>query len=264
MSHSFVMAHEGELKSFENFADTFPRLSTLLVDTYDTLAGVQNAVKVGLKLRESGSKLSGIRLDSGDMLDLSLRSRKLLDQAGLKDVAIFASGNLDEYKIAGLVADGAPIDAFGIGTALAVSDDAPAGDFNYKLVEYRGTPRMKLSAGKISTPGRKQIFRARNAAGVCVGDLVGLIDESPATVTREFRQPPASVTPMLETQMEYGKRKQPRPTLDELRAQTLDELRKLDSRLRALRKPADYPVRPTAALTAMLISEKLRAEHRQD
>jgi len=264
MSHSFVMAHEGELKSFENFAETFPRLSTMLVDTYDTLEGVGNAAKIGLKLRESGSKLTGIRLDSGDLLDLSQRSRKILDQAGLTDVPIFASGNLDEYKIAGLVADGAPIDAFGIGTALAVSDDAPAADFNYKLVEYRGTPRMKLSAGKVSVPGRKQIFRAHNATGVCSGDLVGLIDESRSTVTREFRQPPAAVSPMLETQMEHGQRRQPRPTLDELRTHTLVDLQNLDSRQKALRRPAEYSVRPTAALNAMLISEKLKAERRQD
>ena len=264
MSHSFVMAHEGELRAFDDFASSFPRLSTLLVDTYDTLEGVHNAAKVALKLRESGSRLTGIRLDSGDLLDLSLRSRKILDQAGLGDVAIFASGNLDEYKIAGLVADGAPIDAFGLGTALAVSDDAPAGDFNYKLVEYRGAPRMKLSAGKVSVPGRKQIFRARNSDGICVGDLVGLVDESQSTVTREFRQPPASVTPMLETQLEYGKRKQPRPTLDELRAYTQTGLSSLHSRTKALRKPTEYLVRPTAALNAMLISEKLKSEHRQD
>ena len=264
MSHSFVMAHDSELKAFDDFAGSFPRLSTLLVDTYDTLDGVRNAAKVGLKLRESGARLSGIRLDSGDLLDLSARSRKILDQAGLNDVAIFASGNLDEYKIAGLVADGAPIDAFGLGTALAVSDDAPAGDFTYKLSEYHGIPRMKLSAGKVSVPGRKQIFRGCNANGICIGDLVGLMDESRSTVTREFRQQPASVSTMLETRMEHGKRSEPRPTLDELRNHTMSDLQNLDPRVKALRKPAEYSVRPTAALNAMLISEKLKSEHRQD
>jgi nicotinate phosphoribosyltransferase len=264
MSHSFVMAHERELKAFDDFAGSFPRLSTLLVDTYDSVVGVQNAAKIGVKLREVGGKLGGVRLDSGRLLDLATQARKILDLAGLNDVPIFASGNLDEYRIAELLADGAPIDAFGVGTALAVSDDAPAGDFNYKLVEYRGEPRMKLSAGKASTPGRKQIFRARNAAGTDHSDLVGLIDESVATVTREFRQPPATVAAIVETQMECGRRKLPRPALEELRAQTLAEFPHLDARLKALRKPAEYPVRPTATLNAMIISETLKSEHRQD
>jgi nicotinate phosphoribosyltransferase len=264
MSHSFVMAHERELQAFDDFAGSFPRLSTLLVDTYDTVAGVQNAAKVGVKLREMGGKLGGVRLDSGRLLDLAVQARKILDFAGLNDVPIFASGNLDEYRIAELLADGAPIDAFGVGTALAVSDDAPAGDFNYKLVEYRGEPRMKLSAGKASIPGRKQIFRARNSAGADYSDLVGLIDESTATVTREFRQPPAKVAAMVETQMECGRRKLPRPTLEDLRAQTLTEYQHLDVRLKALRKPTEYPVRPTATLNAMIIGERLKSEHRQD
>ena len=211
-----------------------------------------------------GGKLGGVRLDSGRLLDLATQARKILDLAGLNDVPIFASGNLDEYRIAELLGDGAPIDAFGVGTALAVSDDAPAGDFNYKLVEYRGEPRMKLSAGKASTPGRKQIFRARNAAGTDYSDLVGLIDESVATVTREFRQAPATVAAIVETQMECGRRKLPRPALDELRAQTLTEFQHLDARLKALRKPAEYPARPTATLNAMIISETLKSEHRQD
>jgi nicotinate phosphoribosyltransferase len=264
MSHSFIMAHERELTAFEHFAASFPKLSTLLVDTYDTVVGVQNAAEVGAKLRVMGIKLSGIRLDSGDLLSLAFKSRKILDQAGLNDVPIFASGNLDEYKIADLLANGAPIDAFGIGTALAVSDDAPAGDVNYKLVEYAGVPRMKLSAGKLSTPGRKQIFRARNAASACQADLVGLIDESTATVAREFRQPPASVVELLETQMDSGRRKLPRPTLGELRAQTVAQLEALDPGLKTLRNPPEYPVKTTAALNAMLIGEKLKAERRQD
>ena len=264
MSHSFVMAHDKELKAFEDFVETFPRMGTLLVDTYDNMAGVQNAVKVGLKLREAGLKLSGVRLDSGDLRDLAFKSRRVLDHAELNDVAIFASGNLDEYKIEELVAARAPIDAFGIGTALAVSDDAPAADFNYKLVEYRGTPRMKLSAGKISTPGRKQIFRAINSEHMYGSDLVGLIDESRATVTREFRQTPASVDMLLEKQMESGQRVQPRPTLEQLREHTLADLQHLDVRLKALRKTPEYPVKLTAALNAMVISEKMRADRRQE
>jgi nicotinate phosphoribosyltransferase len=264
MSHSFVMAHERELRAFEDFADLFPQLSTLLVDTYDTIAGVHNAARVGVRLRDAGAKLGGIRLDSGDVRDLALRSRRILDQAGLSDVAIFASGNLDEYGIEELLAERAPIDAFGVGTALAVSGDAPSADFNYKLVEYKDVPRLKLSAGKVSTPGRKQIFRACNQTGTPYADLVGLLDEGTVTVTREFRHAPASVTTMLETQMESGRRIMPRPTLEELRTQASADLHHLDARLKSLRKPSEYQVKTTAALNAVIISEKVRAEQRQD
>ncbi len=264
MSHSFVMAHDRELKAFEDFAAVFPRLSTLLVDTYDSEAGIHNAARIGQRMREQGVKLSGIRLDSGDLRDLALRGRRILDQAGLSDVPIFASGNLDEYRIAELLAGGAPIDAFGVGTALAVSEDAPAGDFYYKLVEYRDEPRMKLSAGKASTPGRKQVFRAHNDKGMPYADLVGLVDEGTVTVAREFRPPPASVSPMLETQMESGRRVMPRPALEDLRARTAEDLRQLDARLKSLRKPPEFPVKTTAALNAMIIGEKLKAERRQE
>ena len=160
MSHSFVMAHEREREAFNDFVSSFPTLSTLLVDTYDTVRGVENAAAVAAQVREAGVKIQGVRLDSGDLQELSRKTRRILDQAGFGAIAIVASGNLDEYKIADLVDGGAPIDAFGVGTALAVSDDAPAADFTYKLVEYKDHARLKTSAGKISTPGRKQLFRA--------------------------------------------------------------------------------------------------------
>jgi nicotinate phosphoribosyltransferase len=264
MSHSFVMAHEREAEAFRDFAESFPKMSTLLVDTYDTVRGVQNAAVLGQQLREAGIKLQGIRLDSGDLRDLAVKARRILDGAGLGEVAIFASGNLDEYKIAALLADRAPIDAFGIGTALAVSDDAPAGDLTYKLVEYKGAPRIKTSAGKLSTPGRKQVFRARNADGSFCGDLVGLVDESAATVIRETRPVPAAIAPLLEPAMEQGQRRLPRPTLEQSRERALAGLARLDARYKGLRNPAQYPVKTTAALNAMIIDEKLRAERRQD
>ncbi|HYB90087.1 MAG TPA: nicotinate phosphoribosyltransferase [Candidatus Binataceae bacterium] len=264
MSHSFVMAHETEREAFADFTATFPKLSTLLVDTYDTVRGVRNAAALGTALREAGIKLQGVRLDSGDIRDLAVRSRAILDRAGLGEVAIFASGNLDEYKIADLLAERAPIDAFGVGTALAVSDDAPAGDFTYKLTEYNGQPRLKTSAGKISVPGRKQIFRALNPSGGCYADLVALIDETAQTVAREFRPAPADVVALLEVQLEDGKRRIPRPTLADARERVTSGLAKLDARIKAIRKPAEYPVRHSAALGAMIIDEKLHAETRQD
>jgi nicotinate phosphoribosyltransferase len=264
MSHSFVMAHEHERTAFENFAASFAAPATFLVDTYDTIRGIENAAAVGAKLRDSGAKLAAIRIDSGNPQLLAVRARKILDQHGLGEVAIFASGNLDEYKIAELLSVRAPIDAFGVGTALAVSDDAPAGDFTYKLVEYQGQPRLKLSAGKISIPGRKQIFRALNSAGEITGDLVGALDESPATVARVLKAPAAQVHPILEVQMERGITTMPRPELSESRARVAAALAKLDPRYRMIRRPAEYPVRQSAAINAMVISEKVRAERRQE
>ena len=187
MSHSFVMAHESERDAFSDFVASFPTLSTLLVDTYDTIRGVENAAAVAARVREAGVKIQGVRLDSGDLHDLSRKARRILDQAGFGDIAIVASGNLDEYRIADLVDGGAPIDAFGVGTALAVSDDAPSADFVYKLVDYKDRGRLKTSAGKISTPGRKQLFRAYAPSGSFFADLVGIVDEGATTVAREFK-----------------------------------------------------------------------------
>ncbi len=205
-----------------------------------------------------------MRLDSGDLRDLSRQSRRILDDAGCRDVAIFASGNLDEFKIADLVDGGAPIDAFGVGTALITSDDAPSADYTYKLAEYAGRPRLKTSAGKLSLPGRKQVYRAVDAAGKIYADLVAVADESAQTVAREFRPAPANVVPMLATQLDGGRRAMPRPTLLESRERALGGLESLSERGRALRRPAEYPVKLTAAMNAMVISEKLRAEKLQD
>jgi nicotinate phosphoribosyltransferase len=263
MAHSYVMAHEREREAFDTYVKSFPRLSTLLVDTYDTLRGVENAATVALELREKGVKLQGIRLDSGDLLELSKRARRLLDRRGLSDVPIFASGNLDEYRIAELVKAGAPIDAFGVGTAMAVSADAPALDVAYKLVEYRNEPRLKTSTEKVTLPGRKQVFRAYNAAGGLDADLVGLFEESPDNLAREFRPAPDSVHPMLERVFADGHRIGPQPALGEARARFLESFGRLDPRYKDIDRPAVYPVRSSAALNALLIGEKLRVGRRQ-
>jgi nicotinate phosphoribosyltransferase len=264
MSHSFVMAHERERDAFSNFIASFPTLGTLIVDTYDTVRGIENAAAVAAHLRDAGVKIQGIRLDSGDLHALSRKARAMLDKAGLGDVAIVASGNLDEYKIAELVDAGAPIDAFGVGTALAVSDDAPAADFTYKLVDYKNHARLKTSDGKISTPGRKQLFRAYAPNGSFYADLVGIVDEGATTVAREFRPVPAKIVQLMETIAEHGARIMPRPALSEVRERVMNGLTALDARHKVLRRPAEFPVRPTAALSALMISEKLRAEKRQD
>jgi nicotinate phosphoribosyltransferase len=157
MAHSFIEAFEDERAAFRAFAGEFPDRATFLVDTYDTLGGVRAAIDVigELGLRER----LGIRIDSGDLAELAVTTRQLLDQAGLEQVRIFASGGLDEHAIADLAACRAPIDAYGVGTKVGVSADAPYLDTAYKLVAYAGRPVMKLSPGKITAPGPKQVFR---------------------------------------------------------------------------------------------------------
>ncbi len=159
MAHSLVQAMGDETAAFNAFANSYPENPVLLVDTYDTLRGVRRAIEVGLALRARGGRLAGIRLDSGDLDALSRAARALLDEAGLHDTRIIASGGIDEHRIARLVAAGAPIDSYGIGTALVTSSDRPSVDIVYKLVEYAGSPRAKHSEHKATLPGRKQIRR---------------------------------------------------------------------------------------------------------
>jgi nicotinate phosphoribosyltransferase len=169
MAHSFVQAHGDELSAFEDFSRRYPQ-TTLLVDTYNTLAGVDAVIELARRLRSSFTARA-IRLDSGDLAELARAARRRLDAAGLTDVEIFASSGLDEIAIADLVRRNAPIDGFGVGTRLVVSEDAPALDMVYKLVEYAGQPRAKLSPGKVVAPGRKQVFR-RCCDGAWLGDVV--------------------------------------------------------------------------------------------
>ncbi len=175
MAHSFIEACASEAEAFDAFARIFPE-TTLLVDTYDTLAGVAKVIALSQSLGPK-FKVRAIRLDSGDLDQLARKSRQMLDDAGLTNVQIVASGGLDEDQIDRLAARNAPIDAFGVGTDMAVSSDAPALDIAYKLVEYAGVGRMKLSTGKSTLPGRKQVFRNyRNQAAVY--DVIGRHDEN--------------------------------------------------------------------------------------
>ena len=263
MAHSYVMAHETEREAFDSYVKVFPQLSTLLVDTYYTLRGVENAAAVALELPKVGLRLQGIRLDSGDLLALSHGARRILDNRGLKDVPIFASGNLDEYRITELVRAGAPIDAFGVGTAMVVSADAPALDVAYKLDEFRGIPRLKTSPDKVTMPGRKQVFRASNAAGGFYADTVALLEESVATASRDFRPAPDTVVPMLEPHFAAGRRVGERSSMAAARERFLESFARLDNRFKDIDRPDTYPVRNSAALNALLTSEKIRAERRQ-
>jgi nicotinate phosphoribosyltransferase len=174
MAHSYVQAHEDEVDAFRAFARRYPE-TVLLVDTYDTLAGVRKVVDLARALGDD-FRIKAVRLDSGDLVSLSRETRKILDEAGLQRVGIFASGGLDEDRIAQLLAAGAPIDGFGVGTYMGVSHDAPDLDIAYKLCEYAGKGRLKLSKGKPVLPGRKQVFRLIEN-GQAVRDVIARADE---------------------------------------------------------------------------------------
>lgn len=173
MAHSYITAHASELEAFRTFARHYPADPVLLVDTYDTATGIERAIEVGLELRAEGRALAAVRLDSGDLSELARLARSRLDAAGLPEVRIFASGGLDEHEIARLLAAGAPIDGFGVGTRLGVSEDAPSLETIYKLVEVDGRPVAKQSTGKETLPGVKQVWRRPGFSG----DVVGLWDE---------------------------------------------------------------------------------------
>src|ERR687895_2523858 len=173
MAHSYVDSFPTEAEAFRAFAEDFPDRVVLLVDTYDTERGIEKAIAVAREMETRGGRLAGIRLDSGDLAALAKEARRALDDAGLTDVEILASGGLDEDALAALDGAGAPIDAFGVGTKIGVAEDAPGLDTVYKLVAYDGEPVAKLSTAKATLPGPKQVWRRR----VMAGDLIGLADE---------------------------------------------------------------------------------------
>ncbi len=228
MAHSYVQAHEGELDSFREFARLYPE-TILLVDTYDTLEGVRKVVELAQELGGDFA-VRGIRLDSGDLCTLAHQAREILDAAGLEAVEIFASGLLDEYAVARLVERDAPITGFGVGTRMGVSDDAPAIDLVYKLTEYAGVGRRKLSTDKATLPGRKQVFRIESS-GVSERDVLAGRDEF--LPGRPLLRPVMKGGRRLATSLE---------TLEEIRARAAEEMAKLPARLRAL-DPAEPPYR---------------------
>jgi nicotinate phosphoribosyltransferase len=242
MAHSFIEAFEDERAAFRAFAGEFPERATFLVDTYDTLGGVGAAIEV---IRELGLRERlGIRIDSGDLAELAVVARQLLDRAGLERVRIFASGGLDEHAIAGLVARGAPIDAYGVGTRVGVSADAPYLDTAYKLVAYGGRPVMKLSPGKMTAPGPKQVFRGPPTEG----DIVGVRDE-PAPVGYE---------PLLTPVMVGGRSTGANGGLAAARARFEDDLGRLPATACALRDARPPPVRLSERLEGL--RERVRAQ----
>jgi nicotinate phosphoribosyltransferase len=239
MAHSFVQAHDDESEAFENFSRSRPENLILLIDTYDTEAAARKVVALAPRLRKDGIRVRGVRLDSGDLAALSKKVRRILDDGGLPDVTIFASGGLDEDSLRSLGTAGAPIDGFGIGTSLTTSADAPALDCAYKLQEYAGVARRKRSEGKATWPGRKQVWRRFGADGKLAGDVLSLeTDVQPGET-------------LIRPVMRAGRRLEPAPPLSQLRTHAASELDRLPDALRNLSPAGPYPVRVADPLIAL-------------
>src|SRR6204780_1820007 len=211
MAHSFVEAFDDETAAFAAFAQSRPDNLVLLIDTYDIEAAAHKVVALAPRLKANGITIRGVRLDSGDLAVLSRKVRRILDAGGLKGGTIFASGGLDEDRLAALTKDAAPIDGFGVGTSLTTSSDVPTLDCVYKLQEYAGLPRRKRSEKKATWPGRKQVWRRPGAAGR--GRRAGRGAPAPgrgaaAGLAPGERRAPAG-EPLLEPVMRSGRRIKP-------------------------------------------------------
>jgi len=242
MAHSFIEAQDDEMAAFENFARSRPDNVVLLLDTYDTEAAAKKVVALAPRLKASGITIRGIRLDSGDLISLSRSVRAIFDRGGLRDVTIFASGGLDEDALAEITKAHAPIDGFGIGTSLTTSSDVPAIDCVYKLQEYAGLARRKLSEKKATWPGRKQVWRQCDANGRMAGDLISL-DRHAAAGPVGSAGWVGTVEPLIQHVMRDGRRLARSPSLDEIRLHTRRELERLPEGLRRLEAGATYPVK---------------------
>ena len=234
MAHSYVEAFASEKEAFRAFAEDNPTNAILLVDTYDTLTDLQRAIDVIADLGLGAH--AGVRIDSGDLDALARAARRMLDEAGLTDSQVFASGGLDEYAIADLVAAGAPINAYGVGTRMGVSEDAPSLESVYKLVAYDGRPVMKLSTGKATTPGPKQVFRGEHGTVIEMRDVIGLRDEAV----------PEGTEPLLIPVMRGGRRTH-RESIAEARRRFESDMRLLPATAKQIRNPVEVKVGLSAA-----------------
>lgn len=252
MAHSYVTAFQKEIEAFRAFVRTFPESAVLLIDTYDTIEAAHKAVTVGREMASRGQKLRGVRLDSGDMASLSREVRGILDQGGLKEALIFASGAFDEYKVAQMVEEGAAIDSFGVGTKVGVSADAPYLDTAYKLVMFDGRPVIKLSKGKKTLAGPKQIFRFYDSSGMMKEDVLGQRQESLP-----------SAQPLLEPVMEAGRRLGPPESLEAIRQRFQADFARLPEALKSLSPAPRYPVRLSAGLVSLQEQVEQRLEERE-
>lgn len=240
MAHAFVMSFDREIDAFRAFVDRFPNGTTLLIDTYNVRAGALNAITVAREAVEAGHSIGAVRLDSGNIAEDSRMVRALLDDARFDAVRIFVSGDLDEYRVRDLLAAGAPVDAFGVGTRLGTSSDAPSLGGVYKLAEDPGGGRLKLSAGKVTYPGRKQVYR-REHQGTILGDTVALDDETGIPGR-----------PLLQEVMRGGKRTAEQEPLSTMRDRCAAALATLPAPLKTLgTATAPYPVDQSPGLRAL-------------
>ena len=236
MAHSFIQAHTVESEAFEHFADAQPDNVILLIDTYDTEEGAKKVVALAPQLKKKGITIKGVRLDSGDLTDHAFKVRRILDEAGLTDVQITASGNLDEYAIQAMVTAQAPIDLLAVGTKLTTSADRPYLDCAYKLQEYAGRPCRKKSEGKATWPGRKQVYRQYDSHGRIDFDVLTCLDD------------PQEGKPLIQPIMEAGKRLGLPISLDQSRNYATQELASLPETLRQLHEDATVEVKVSKAL----------------
>lgn len=239
MAHSFVQAHDSESEAFFDFACSQPRNTVLLIDTYDTEAAARKVVELKPRLAQRGIPIKGVRLDSGDLNELSRRVRAILDEGGCEETGIFCSGNLDEYRLLELLGKGAPVDGFGIGTRLDISEDAPSLDCVYKLQAYGGRARRKRSKGKATWPGSKQVYRYFAESGAFSHDVLTTAEDS------------RDGEPLIEPVMKAGKRVSAPPSLDEIRERAARQLGVLPEPLRDINSAHDYEVRVSEQLKAL-------------
>jgi nicotinate phosphoribosyltransferase len=237
MAHSFITSFEREVESFLSYARVFPESTILLIDTYDTLCGAEKALQVARRMREEGRRPLAVRLDSGDMVALSKEVKGMFREAGFPDIGIIASGSLDEFRLEEMLESGAEIDVFALGTRVGVSSDAPYLDIAYKLVEYSGRPVLKLSTGKRTWVGKKQVFRRYDAGGMMQEDVITLLSD------RQTRG-----RALMETVMEKGKRVRPMESLDAIRSRFQEEWETLPSSQKRITAPDPYPVNTSASL----------------
>jgi nicotinate phosphoribosyltransferase len=232
MAHSYVMAFEREIDAFRAYASEFPDATTLLVDTYDSEEGLRAAAVVGQEMAARGATLRGVRLDSGDVTGLARRAREILDEAGLPQARVFVSGDLNEWRVSEIVASGAPVDAFGVGTEMGVVADGPALPGVYKLVEYAGRPRAKRSPHKETLGGRKQVWRREDFT-----DVIALEGERID-----------GARPLLKHVLESG-RVTAAPGLEAARDRCADSVRTLPPELRDIAPcPEDCAPRPELSI----------------
>ncbi len=239
MAHSYIQVHDDELTAFDTFARARPNDVIFLIDTYDTEAGARKVVALAPRLKADGIVIRGVRIDSGDLAASARKVRAIFDDAGLTDVIILVSGGINEDVLQVMMKEGAPIDGFGIGVNLDASIDAPSLDCAYKLQEYKGAPKRKLSEGKQTWPGRKQVWRSYGADGRMSGDVLSLEADTQAG------------EPLIEQVMRGGERLKPAPTLAQIRERAARDLARLPEPLRQLTPGTDYPVKVADRLVAL-------------